>query len=74
MEPGCGLVAVTYTGGRMVGTTLDRNGLLPARYVILANGCVSRSGEVGAEMGDCEIVRAETSKMPASVFTVISLV
>ena len=49
MEPWDGPAAVTYTDGRIVGTIMDRNGLRPARYVVLDNGiviCASESGSV----------------------------
>jgi glutamate synthase (ferredoxin) len=48
IEPWDGPAAVTYTDGRIVGTILDRNGLRPARYVVLDNGIVISSSEVGA--------------------------
>ena len=40
VEPWDGPAAITYTDGRLVGTILDRNGLRPARYVVLDNGFV----------------------------------
>ena len=40
IEPWDGPAAVTYTDGRIVGTIMDRNGLRPARYVVLDNGIV----------------------------------
>jgi hypothetical protein len=48
MEPWDGPAAVTYTDGRIVGTIMDRNGLRPARYVVLDNGLVISASEVGA--------------------------
>ncbi len=48
MEPWDGPAAVTYTDGRIVGTILDRNGLRPARYVVLDNGIVISASEAGA--------------------------
>ena len=48
LEPWDGPAAITFTDGRLVGTILDRNGLRPARYVILDNGYVIASSEVGA--------------------------
>ena len=47
IEPWDGPAAVTYTDGRIVGTILDRNGLRPARYVVLDNGYVISASEVG---------------------------
>ena len=34
MEPWDGPAAVAFTDGRMIGATLDRNGLRPARYLV----------------------------------------
>ena len=48
IEPWDGPAAVTYTDGRIVGTILDRNGLRPARYVVLDNGYVISASEAGA--------------------------
>ncbi|GIV78466.1 MAG: glutamate synthase [Litorilinea sp.] len=48
LEPWDGPAAVTFTDGRLVGTILDRNGLRPARYVVLDNGYVISSSEAGA--------------------------
>lgn len=47
VEPWDGPAAITYTDGRVVGTILDRNGLRPARYVVLDNGYVISSSEAG---------------------------
>ena len=34
MEPWDGPAAIAFTDGRIIGATLDRNGLRPARYLI----------------------------------------
>jgi glutamate synthase (NADPH) large chain len=34
MEPWDGPAAVAFTDGRVIGATLDRNGLRPGRYVV----------------------------------------
>jgi glutamate synthase (ferredoxin) len=47
MEPWDGPAALTFTDGRVVGTILDRNGLRPARYVVLDNGYVISASEAG---------------------------
>ncbi len=58
LEPWDGPAAVTYTDGRIVGTILDRNGLRPARYVVLDNGYVISSSEAGAvEYDEGRVVR-----------------
>ena len=47
MEPWDGPAAVMFTDGRVVGATLDRNGLRPARYVVTKDGLVVLSSETG---------------------------
>jgi glutamate synthase (NADPH/NADH) large chain len=47
MEPWDGPAAVAFTDGRMIGATLDRNGLRPARYVVTNDDLVVMSSEVG---------------------------
>jgi glutamate synthase domain-containing protein 2/glutamate synthase domain-containing protein 1 len=48
MEPWDGPAAVAFTDGRVVGATLDRNGLRPARYVVTRDGRVVMASEDGA--------------------------
>ena len=47
MEPWDGPAAVTFTDGRQVGATLDRNGLRPARYIVTDDDRVIMASEVG---------------------------
>nr|YP_010903626.1 glutamate synthase [Hypnea wynnei]WCH56478.1 glutamate synthase [Hypnea wynnei] len=46
-EPWDGPALVVFSDGKIVGATLDRNGLRPARYFITNNGFISLSSEVG---------------------------
>ena len=39
MEPWDGPAAIAFTDGRVIGATLDRNGLRPARYLVTHDGC-----------------------------------
>ncbi|HYZ04946.1 MAG TPA: glutamate synthase large subunit, partial [Rubrobacter sp.] len=48
MEPWDGPAAVAFTDGRIVGATLDRNGLRPARYSVTRDGRVIMASEDGA--------------------------
>jgi glutamate synthase (NADPH/NADH) large chain len=48
MEPWDGPAAVAFTDGRVVGATLDRNGLRPGRWAVTADGLVVLSSEAGA--------------------------
>ena len=47
MEPWDGPAAMVFTDGRLVGGTLDRNGLRPCRYVVTTDGLVVLASEVG---------------------------
>ncbi|MFA6040351.1 MAG: glutamate synthase-related protein, partial [Methylophilus sp.] len=47
MEPWDGPAAVAFTDGNMIGATLDRNGLRPARYLITDDDIVMMASEMG---------------------------
>lgn len=47
MEPWDGPAAVAFTDGKVIGATLDRNGLRPARYIVTTDNIVIMSSEVG---------------------------
>jgi glutamate synthase (NADPH/NADH) large chain len=47
MEPWDGPAAVAFTDGRMIGATLDRNGLRPARYLVTDDDLVMMASEMG---------------------------
>jgi glutamate synthase domain-containing protein 2/glutamate synthase domain-containing protein 1/glutamate synthase domain-containing protein 3 len=47
MEPWDGPAAVAFTDGRVVGATLDRNGLRPGRWVLTRDGHVVLGSEAG---------------------------
>jgi len=47
MEPWDGPAAMVFTDGRLVGGTLDRNGLRPCRYVVTTNDLVVLASETG---------------------------
>ncbi len=47
MEPWDGPAAIAFTDGRVVGATLDRNGLRPARYLETKDGFVLLASEMG---------------------------
>jgi glutamate synthase (NADPH/NADH) large chain len=47
MEPWDGPAAIVFTDGTLIGATLDRNGLRPARYWVTADGLVVMASEVG---------------------------
>ena len=47
MEPWDGPAAVTFTDGKMIGATLDRNGLRPARYYVTNDDMIMLASEMG---------------------------
>ena len=47
MEPWDGPAAIAFTDGRMIGATLDRNGLRPARYMVTKDGLLIMASETG---------------------------
>jgi glutamate synthase (NADPH/NADH) large chain len=47
IEPWDGPAAMTFTDGRQIGATLDRNGLRPARYLVTKDDRVIMSSESG---------------------------
>ena len=47
LEPWDGPAAIAFTDGRVIGATLDRNGLRPARYVVTSDGLVVLASEAG---------------------------
>ena len=46
-EPWDGPAAVAFSDGRVIGATLDRNGLRPARYLITNSGLLVMASETG---------------------------
>jgi glutamate synthase domain-containing protein 2/glutamate synthase domain-containing protein 1/glutamate synthase domain-containing protein 3 len=47
MEPWDGPAAIAFTDGRLIGATLDRNGLRPARYLITNDDLAIMASEAG---------------------------
>ncbi len=60
MEPWDGPAAIAFTDGRIIGATLDRNGLRPARYIVTKNDEIIMGSEVGAlHVPEDEIILSE---------------
>ena len=58
-EPWDGPAALAFTDGRIVGATLDRNGLRPARYKVMKDGLVVLGSEVGiVELDDAAVIES----------------
>jgi glutamate synthase (NADPH/NADH) len=70
MEPWDGPALVTFTDGRYLGATLDRNGLRPGRYYITSGGRVVMASEVGVvDIPPADVVR-KGRLMPGNIFLV----
>jgi len=70
MEPWDGPALVSFTDGRYIGATLDRNGLRPGRYYITNAGRVIMASEVGVVDVDEEDVQKKGRLMPGNIFLV----
>ncbi len=70
MEPWDGPASVAFTDGRVVGATLDRNGLRPGRWVETADGHVV----LGSETGMLDVAPSEIKRLgrlqPGKLFLV----
>ncbi|MBF0158111.1 MAG: glutamate synthase large subunit [Magnetococcales bacterium] len=70
MEPWDGPAAMTFTDGRIIGATLDRNGLRPARYQITSNGLCVMASEAGTWMFPPEEVVYNGRLQPGRMFLI----
>ena len=70
MEPWDGPAAMVFTDGRLVGGTLDRNGLRPARYVVTTDGLVVLASEAGVVDFPPGVVQAKGRLSPGKAFLV----
>jgi len=70
MEPWDGPALLSFTDGRYIGATLDRNGLRPGRYYITKTGRVIMGSEVGVVDVDTEEVVKKGRLMPGNIFLV----
>ena len=70
MEPWDGPASIAFTDGTVVGATLDRNGLRPARYWVTADGRVVMASETGVlDIPAAEVV-AKGRLEPGRMFVV----
>jgi glutamate synthase (NADPH/NADH) large chain/glutamate synthase (ferredoxin) len=70
MEPWDGPASVAFTDGRVVGATLDRNGLRPGRWVETTDGHVVLGSEAGLLEIEPERVRRLGRLQPGKLFLV----
>ena len=70
MEPWDGPAAIAFTDGRMIGATLDRNGLRPGRYVVTDDDLVVMASEAGVLSVAQEKVKRKGRLQPGKMFLV----
>ena len=70
IEPWDGPAAMVFTDGRLVGGTLDRNGLRPCRYTVTTDGLVVLASEVGVIEFPPERIRQKGRLQPGRMFLV----
>ena len=70
MEPWDGPAAIAFTDGRVIGATLDRNGLRPGRYVVTHDGLVVMASEAGVLDVAPEQVKKKGRLQPGKMFLV----
>ncbi len=70
MEPWDGPAAMVFTDGRLLGGTLDRNGLRPCRYTVTTDGLVVLASETGVVEFPAEKVRTRGRLQPGKMFLV----
>ena len=70
MEPWDGPAAVAFTDGRVIGATLDRNGLRPGRWLETKDGWVVLGSETGVIDEPAENVLRKGRLQPGNIFLV----
>ncbi|HEY3326147.1 MAG TPA: glutamate synthase large subunit [Novimethylophilus sp.] len=70
MEPWDGPAAVAFTDGRMIGATLDRNGLRPARYLVTEDDYVMMASEMGVLTFPQEKIVKKWRLQPGKMFLI----
>ncbi|MDD8017137.1 MAG: glutamate synthase large subunit [Bacteroidota bacterium] len=70
MEPWDGPAAVAFTDGKIIGATLDRNGLRPARYIETHDGLLIMASEVGVLPIEPERVKSKGRLEPGKMLLV----
>lgn len=68
MEPWDGPASICFTDGKIVGATLDRNGLRPSRYCLTEDGLVVMASEAGALPVDQSRVVLKGRLQPGRMF------
>lgn len=70
MEPWDGPASISFTDGKIIGATLDRNGLRPSRYCVTKDDRVIMASETGALPVDQSMVVEKGRLQPGKMFVV----
>jgi len=70
MEPWDGPAAIVFTDGRLIGGTLDRNGLRPCRYTVTTDGLAILASETGVVEFPPEKICQKGRLRPGHIFLV----
>ena len=70
MEPWDGPASISFTDGKIIGATLDRNGLRPSRYCVTADDRVIMASETGVLPVDPGMIREKGRLQPGKMFVV----
>ena len=70
MEPWDGPATIAFTDGKIIGATLDRNGLRPARYLVTKDNMIVMASESGVQMFEPEDIVSKGRLMPGKMLIV----
>ncbi len=70
MEPWDGPAAIAFTDGKVIGATLDRNGLRPGRYIVTKDDLVVLASEAGVIEVPAEDILKKGRLQPGRMFLV----
>src|ERR1700744_4943213 len=70
MEPWDGPASISFTDGKIIGATLDRNGLRPSRYCVTTDDRVIMASETGALPVDQKLITEKGRLQPGKSFVV----
>lgn len=70
MEPWDGPASISFTDGKIIGATLDRNGLRPSRFVVTKDDRVIMASEAGVLPIDPKNIKEKGRLQPGKMFVV----
>ena len=70
MEPWDGPASISFTDGKIIGATLDRNGLRPSRYCLTTDDRVIMASETGVLPIAPELIKEKGRLQPGKMFVV----